>query len=66
MEDSAFVKLFSKDESEAPRLRNQPQHAIHQNAEMTIQISIVGFILQEVTADVINQICEAVSDTYVA
>ena len=66
MEDSAFVKLFSRDDSEAPPSRNELQHAIHQNAEMAIQISIVGFILQEVTADVINQICEVVLDTYVA
>ena len=35
---------------------------IHQNAEMAIQISIMGFIFQEVSVKIIASNCRVVSD----
>ena len=62
MEDSAFDKLFNREESDVIPSRNELQHAIHQNAKLAIQISITGLILQEVTVDVIQENCQAFLD----
>ena len=61
MEDSPFDKLFNREESDVSPSRNELQHAIYQIAELTIQISIVGLILQEVAVNVIYQNCEVFS-----
>lgn len=60
MEDKAFDKLFNREDSDAVPSRNALQHAIHQNAELAIQVRMVGYILQEVSVDVIYQHYEAV------
>ena len=62
MEDNAFDKIFPGETPEDPPSRIELQHAIHQNAEMAIQISVMGFILQEVNVDIITQNYEVVSD----
>ena len=61
MEDEAFDRLVNRDMSGPVPSRNALQHLIHQNAELTVQVSMVGYILQEVGPDVIVQRCEAVS-----
>ena len=43
--------------------RNELQHAIHRDANLTTQIAIVGSILQEVTVDIIEDSCDDFLDT---
>ena len=63
MIDGDFDNLFGrKEDSEIPS-RNEPQHAIHRNANLTIHIAIVGSILQEVELDIIEDSCKEFSDT---
>ena len=63
MEDGDFDHLFAREgDAEIPS-RNELQHAIHQNANLATHICIVGSILQEVAVDIIEDSCEAYSDT---
>ena len=63
MEDEAFESLFNRDEEDPVPSRNALQHLIHQNAELAVQCSMVGYILQEVDPSIIIQRYEAVSYT---
>ena len=47
MEDGAFDHLFFRENDSKIPSRNELQHAIHRNANLAIQIAIVGSILQE-------------------
>ena len=62
MEDGDLDNLFVREEGDEILSRNELQHAIHQNADLAIQISIVRLIRQEVAADIIQDSCEACSD----
>ena len=61
--DGDFGHLFGREEGSEILSRNELQHAIHRNANLAIQIAIVGFILQEVDVDIIEDSCEEFSDT---
>ena len=61
MKDKAFDRLVNRDESGPVLSRNAFQHLIHQNTELAVQVSMLGYIVQEVGPDVIGQCCEAVS-----
>ena len=63
MEDEAFESLFNRDDEDSVPSRNILQHLIHQNVELAVQCSMVGYILQEVEPSIIVQNCEAVSYT---
>ena len=63
MEDEAFESLFNRDEEDPVPSRNVLQHLIHQNVELAVHCSMVGYILQEVGPGIIVQNCEAVSYT---
>ena len=45
MEDEAFESLFNRDEEDPVPSRNVLQHLIHQNVELAVQCSMVGYIL---------------------
>ena len=63
MEDKAFESLFNRDDEDPVWSRSILQHLIHQNMELAVQCSMVGYILQEVEPSIIVQNCEAVSYT---
>ena len=57
MEDGDFDHLFDREEDSEIPSRNELQRAIHRNANLAVQIAIVGSILQEADVDVIEDSC---------